>query len=69
MEQIDPPLKLYDYMGGCKIDDYVYFLAGGLSVKEKFINNKACVYYSDKNKIKEIQPMKNSRYHFCTTFH
>ncbi len=33
MEQIDPPINLglYDYMGGCKIDDYIYFLAGGLS--------------------------------------
>ena len=66
MEATDPPInfQLLGYMGGCKIGDKLYFLAGGLTSTRQTIGRCAYVYNADTNTV-DIKPkMIDKRYTF-----
>ena len=53
METLDAPiaLKLLTYMGGCKLGNSVYFLAGGLTHTCKRVSEEAFIYNAQWNTV------------------
>jgi hypothetical protein len=72
MEKINPPiaLKLLGYMGGCKLGNNVYFLAGGLTHTNKRISEEAFIYNASSNTAEAVENMHEKRYTFpCAYIH
>jgi hypothetical protein len=67
MEAVDPPLNLamLGYMGGCKVGEKLYFIAGGLTSTRQIIGRNSYLYNADSNTVNVKALMFDKRYTFA----